>query len=148
LSSSIFVGPNFVENSCHAASNDGASNRDRRRSIGADRAFRRPRREREAAALARDPRQLGCGARVIRGEDHPDRRHDGVERRVVDRQALRVADAIVDRVAAGGGAPLRDLDQPRRQVDAGDDGARAGMSRSVSATSSNFPLDQTWAWRS
>ena len=108
LSSSIFVGPNFVENSCHAASNDGASNRDGRRSIGADRAFRRPRREREAAALPRDPRQLGCGARVIRGEDHPDRRHDGVERRVVERQRQQVSlhPLHVGRLAARAGEHL------------------------------------------
>src|SRR5262245_58567396 len=71
-------------------------------------AVRRPRRERDPAALAHDAGELRGRGFLTGGEHDPHRRDDGIERSVVERQALGVADSIVDgQVCRGGGGASR-----------------------------------------
>ena len=92
----------------------------------ADEAVGRPRREPDAAARARDARQLGRGLLVVGREHGAEDRERGVEGRVRHRDVLGVALDQVDVEALGLGAAPAAVEQRGHVVDADDVAAVAG----------------------
>ncbi len=91
----------------------------------ADEALGRPAGDRDPAALAGHPDQLGGGAGVVGREHHADGREDVVERPVAVRQVLGVGLGELDVEVLGGGPATGDVEQLGDVVDAVDHGAAA-----------------------
>ncbi len=104
-----------------------------RRHVGADRAehladepIGGPAGERDGAAGAADPEQLGGGLRVIRGEHGSEDRRDGIERGVREGQLLGVALEQLHGEVLGRRALAAPLEQGRNVVDADGRAAEPG----------------------